>query len=327
VETDISSPVLSGRTLILVGGPKTNMVTRSMSEASEPRSSVYDPLIVDFYTSSDSKAMSIYSKKEVSNRENSALTKSPLAAIMDPRYVPVAATSMSLLLLYLWNMFGKIMMEQVNDFVSSKISDKAMKGRKVRHVKAHEFLNWREVLAFLATVAVFSLVLSWTWSHDIDSFLGVILLNLGVVLSVSFLREAVRILFCYKMDLRAEYIFWPFGAFLTLASTALGNTFSMVSYTLLEEGIEDEKRFGKLSFFISIATILAAVVSYAGNIFFPSLALQMLFVYCMMLVFIELFPMPPFAGSDIFKWNRWIWGATYIATFLLYIMMNFTLYL
>ena len=61
-----------------------------------------------------------------------------------------------------------------------------------------------------------------------------------------------------------------------------------------------------------------------ANMITPMISYQMIFVYCIMIVFIELFPLPPMAGSDIKKWKGAVWGIFYLVVIISYIFMNFT---
>jgi hypothetical protein len=175
------------------------------------------------------------------------------------------------------------------------------------------------------TSVVFAITMSWAWSGNMKEFQRIFVINLIIVAVISFLREIARQFICYKNKLRTEYSFWPFGGVLTLISTFLGNTFSLVSYTLVDDNI-DEKKFGKITFMISLFTFIAAVIAYIINIFSPGLILQMIFVYCIMMLFIEMFPMAPFAGNDIRKWKFVTWLVFYIVVIVSYIYVNFTAY-
>jgi hypothetical protein len=166
--------------------------------------------------------------------------------------------------------------------------------------------------------------MTWSYSGDMHEFLRMLGLNFVIVGTVTLIRESFRIFFCYREKLKSEYRFWIFGTLLTFISTLLGNTFSLVSYTLTEG--ESEKKLGKLSFIISLITVFASIAAYVINIFHPSLVLQMIFVYCIIVSFIELFPLAPMAGADIRKWNAFVYVIFYLIVFALYVSMNFTMY-
>ncbi|MFH2019914.1 MAG: hypothetical protein ABIJ34_00720 [archaeon] len=339
IEIDTDDNVLEkteklDKSLVLIGSKKTNLVSKELnSDLVDMNQTNFSPLIVTTaHTLAGKKILQIFSEKEINNNKNSAGSKSPLAGIIPEKYVPLAATSISLLLLYLWSIIGRTVANIFNDLVSSKVigrfsKDKKITKKKVHEIKPHEFVNHKEMIAFFVTVVAFAITLSWTWSSDFSEFKNMFFLNLAVVAVISLLRELARLVFCYRNKLRSEYVFWPFGSVLTFVSTFLGNTFSMVSYTLLDEDEIDEKRFGKSVFIISVLTYLVAIATYVFNIISPSLILQMIFVYCIMILFIEMFPLPPMAGADIRKWNLPVWIFSYLLIIISYVYMNFTIYI
>ncbi|MFH0875149.1 MAG: hypothetical protein V1859_04365 [archaeon] len=324
----------NGKTLILLGSEKTNIMSKKiLGEDVKKNTSRYSPLILEYViTGNNDKALIIYSEKEVENNENSAVSKSPLSKIIDKKYVPIAATTASVLLLYLWSIIGKTLMSLFNDFVSSKVLGRATKDKKVsehkknRELKIHKLLSRNEIIALILSILIFSVTMSFAWSKNLPEFVKMLLLNFVIVAAVTLIRELFRQAICFKQKIKTEYMLWPFGAALTLISTYLGNTFSLVSYTLVDDTITDEKKFGKLAFLISLVTFIAGFIAYVINIFVPSLVMQMIFVYCIMAVFIEFFPMAPFAGNDMRKWNFTIWLVGYLVVFASYVFTNFTIY-
>ncbi|MCM2325365.1 MAG: hypothetical protein NDI94_02790 [Candidatus Woesearchaeota archaeon] len=337
VESDVDAiKEYSGKTIILLGSERTNVLSKKLTEDGlliDAKESRYDPLILKFAKTTDGKkVMMAYSLKEINNNENHAITKSPLAKIMDKKYVPAAATFLSILLLYLWSILGKTAMALANEFISSKILGRASKDKKVNdkidcNVKLHKFFTPPEIISFFITVLVFTITMSWSWSSDFSEFKAIFFINLIIIILISGLREFLRQLFCYRHKVKTEFTSWPAGAFLTLITTYFGVTFSLASYTLTEDNINEEKRLGKQAFLISLMTYSIALIAYILNILFPSLTLQMIFVFCIMTVFIEFFPFSPFAGNDIKDWNLKTWIIAYAVTIATYISMNFTLYL
>jgi hypothetical protein len=324
-------PELDKKNLILIGGEKTNLVSNKLSALiNSGEKNTISPLILVF-SDKERKILILYSEKEVYNNENQAAERSPLSNIMDKKYVPVAATFLSILLLYLWNIFGKTIIGFLSEFSSSKIIQKITEKKKIKkkeahHLKLHEFIDKAEVIALFLTSVIFATTMSWTWMKNIGEFRRMFIINFIIVALISIAREIYRQYSCYKIKVRTEYVFWPFGSIITFVSTFLGNTFSLASYTLLDDNA-DEERFGKISFKISLMTFILAVIAYVINIFSPSLVLQMIFVYSIIVVFIELFPMPPMPGNDIKKWSKLTWALFYLLVTASYIYMNFTIYI
>ncbi len=310
--------------LVLLGSEKTNLLTEDLSDNFENRiKKDYSPLIMETANIGDKKVLIIYSRKEIENVQNLAAKKSPLNNIMDEKYVPAAATFLSILLMYLWQIGSKTVLDFLNESISSKILDKKASNHKI---KKNEFLNKHEIIAFVVYVVLFAFSLAYGYSAGFSQFLRIFLINLIIIGVISLIRELARLRFCYKHKLRSEYVLWPFGSVVTVLSTFLGNTFSLSSYTLLDEDEADEKRFGRYAFKISLFTYLLAVVAYLLNIIFPSLIMQMIFVFSIMIVFIEMFPMSPMPGNDMKDWNFTVWLISYIVVIITYIMLNFTVY-
>ena len=308
--------------LILLGSHRTNRITKEFDKDIDERQRyVFPPMVLELGTVQNKKVLEIYSQKELANNENKAIKRSPLNRFMNEKYVPAAATFFSVLLLYLWSMFGNTVMELANEFISSKIIERQDTG-----IKAHELINRKEVLAIIITVLVFAVTMSWTWVEHLTDFADMLLLNILIVGLITALREGVRLFFCHRHKLKSEFRLWPFGAIATLISTYLGNTFSLVSYTLLDEDAADERFFGKLSLGIAALTHVLALAAYIINLFTPSVVWQLIFVYGVMMNFIEFFPMEPFPGSDIRKWNFPVWLIGYIVVFVTYLFTNFTTY-
>jgi len=316
--------VSDNRNIVLIGSEKTNRISKNISSILENRlEKDYSPLILETANIGDKKILMMYSEKEKINLENTGIKKSPLNNVMPEEYVPAAATLLSMIMLYLWQVFGNTLIELINETVSSKILDKWSKKKKI---KKNQFLNLSEIIAFLIFVVMFAFMIAYSWSSERKEFFSLLLLNFVIIGIISFIRELARLIFCHKHKFKSEYVFWPFGTLVTAASTFLGNTFSISACTLLDEDEKDEKKFGRFSFIISLMTFLFGITAYIMNIFAPSVVLQMIFVFSIMIVFIELFPMSPFPGQDIKKWSFPLWVISYVVVFLTYMYMNFTVY-
>jgi Mn2+/Fe2+ NRAMP family transporter len=160
-----------------------------------------------------------------------------------------------------------------------------------------------------------------------NNYLKMFLVSIIIVAILGIMKEYIRQKFCYTRKIHVEFIFWPFGTILTAISTYLGNTFSLASYGLVEENAEDEKNFGKIAFITSLFTLLIALSAYAANIIYPSIILQLVYVYAILAAFIDMFPMNPMGGNDMRKWNFKLWMFMYIIIIVCYVFMSFTQYI
>ena len=261
---------------------------------------------------------------------NRAAEKSVLSMLLDKKYVPIAATGTSIVFLFLWNMFGNTVVEFFFDFSSEKMREK--KKKEVKDKKSKEAPNAltsnickKELYSIVFAVLVFSVALSWSWSADLNEFFSLFFINLLVVGSIFLLREYLRIHYSSKQQFSTQHVFWPFGAVLTLASTLLGNTFSLASYTIAEDESVTEK-VGKMHFMIFVIIYSVCVLSFLLHQVISSVFLQMIFVFCIMSLFIDLTPLQPMDGYDIKQWDFKKWLMLYVIIGVSYVVMNFSLY-
>ncbi len=282
---------------------------------------------------SESDVIDLYelsSLNNQNNRENKAAEKSPLSLIMDKKYVPVVVTATSIALLYLWNILGNSVYTFFIDFIASHLRGKKSRGKKVR--KKKDFSNkliknmglWEISSIFLAII-IFAAAMSWTWSTDISEFIELFFINFFVVSCILGLRESSRLYLSHKNKLKTEYVFWPFGALLTIGSTLLGNTFSLTYYVVFEKE-KNAKKFGEMYFFIYLLLYGLSISAFFLNFINPSVVLQMIFVFTIMGLFIFMTPVKPMTGYNIKNWNFKKWLIFYIIVSISYLIMNFTIY-
>ena len=112
------------------------------------------------------------------------------------------------------------------------------------------------------------------------------LTNLIVNIIIYSIMHVTRILMDTKHKLHTEYHVWVYGAFITLFSGWLGNTFSLAGYTVTDKGTEDQKLEGKIKYVSTMILVLFAIIFSIWNILWPSIVIQM----CMVL-----------SGKDLLK--------------------------
>lgn len=279
----------------------------------------------EIYTSTGSGTTSSFSTLKY----NKAIERSPLHGLIPKETIPLLATGTTLLILLLWNLFGGILLEFISDYTSEHIIDAKGKKQtfteKLDHIRLPYLpMKTSELLNLLFATIVFSLAMSWTWASTVNEILGLFLLNIIAVGIIFMVRELFRINYSKKHTIQTQHIFWPFGALLTLASTFLGNTFSLASYVKGENEQEDTYpamlfQSSLILFAISIATF--AITFISGNVIF-----QMISVFTIMMLIIDMTPLKPMDGALIRKWNMNKWLSLYILIGISYIIMNFHLY-
>ena len=330
-----STEDLDEKAIILIGSEKTNILSEELINKNKlniSKTLVSSSYVVVLGSDENNKTtLMFFTTKEFYNKENKAAEKSPLSAFIDKKYIPVAATATSIVLLYLWNIIGTTAIEFVFDFASEKVGDKKIRGKKVKKKKEHthkfsKYIDLKEIFSIIFAVIIFSIAMSWTWSTDLSEFFELFFINLIVIGCIFLLRESFRIYFSYRKKLNTEHVFWPFGAALTIGSTVLGNTFSLASYTVVEDE-ENIRKYGKMYFLISLLIYGISILAYILNFINPSVILQMTFVFCIMGLFIDMAPIKPMDGYDVKKWNFGIWLFFYIIVIISYLIMNFTAFI
>jgi len=263
-------------------------------------------------------------------RENKAAEKSPLSSIIDKKYVPVIATAVSVFFIFLWNILGSSFYQFINDFFASYVRGKKSKDKKVRKNKDFSFkliknMDIKEIVSIFLAIIIFAVSMSWTWSIDISGFIELFFINILVVSFIIGLRESCRLYLSHKKMLKTEYVFWPFGALLTLGSTFLGNTFSLTYYIVFENE-DNAKKFGEMYFYIYLLLYGLSLSTFILNFLVPSVVLQMIFVFTIMGVFVFMTPIKPMTGYNIKNWNFKIFLIFYVIVSISYLIMNFSIY-
>ncbi len=322
--------------LVLIGSQRTNQYTEKVLSNHDVEIESYlfaSPfmLMLGHDTTIDKDILTLYTASELYNLENKAAERSPLAGVMDKKYVPMIATATSILALYLWNIFGNTVFEFLFDFTSEKVQDHAMEKRRKGKRKplkqtSRRNIILKELAGIILAVLVFSTAMSWTWSSQLSEFYTAFLINLLVISLIFTIKELLRVYVSKRKKIQTEHVFWPFGALLTIGSTVLGNTFSLASYTYYDD-VDDMKRYGKMYFYIFLSVYLFSVLTFILNFLFPSVIFQMMFVFAIMSVFIDMTPVEPMDGHDVKSWNFNIWLLFYILVACSYLIMNFTIFI
>ena len=155
-------------------------------------------------------------------------------------------------------------------------------------------------------------------------FLETFIVFLLIVLTIIFIREALRGYLCSKFKFHSQFYVWPFGAIMMFVSTAIGNTFSLAANHHYNE--EDIKKCGKVSFIVSFVIFVLLAIAFLYNIYYPSTILQMIIIVSVLNLFIDLFPLNPMDGYEVRHWNFYLWLSFYIIIIISYVIVYFNLY-
>jgi hypothetical protein len=328
--SNISEIKSSYQKIIFLGGNQTNKIVKLLqsSEALEIEEQYAStPFLASFGTSTflDADFIIFSTGLETTNLENKGPERSPLSQILDKRLTPIVATIASITIIHVANLFGSTVSEFFFDFTSEKLGDRKKKKhqfkKRERTSKTTQYL--KEFGSILIAIIIFSLSLSWTWSTDFSHFYSLFYINLFVVSIFYFIREGLRIYYSRKYSLNTEHMFWPLGSILTFLSTFLGNTFSLASYTALENE-EKEKRYSKMYFTIFSILFGLTIFTFIINVIISSQMIQMFYVFTIMAVFIDMTPIEPMDGYEVKKYHLKKWIALYIPVFIFYVIIMFS---
>jgi len=259
-------------------------------------------------------------------KENNAIKQSPLNIILPKETVPIAATIITITTIGLWQLFGGLFIDFFSDYSSEKIIDS--KGSKRNYSNRLDRFNipfiplsTTELFHILIAVIVFSIALSWTWGSSINQMVTLFLLNIAIIGIIYIFRELLRIHYSSKLNIQTNHVLWPFGTILTIISSFLGNTFSLASYNTAEN--EEDGRYAQLLFNSNIIFYSIASVFFIMNLLVSHVVFQMVFIFLIMTLTIDMTPLKPLDGAIIRKWNTKKFMVLYIIILVSYIFMIF----
>ncbi len=259
-------------------------------------------------------------------KENNAIKQSPLNTILPKEMVPLAATIISITTIGLWQLFGSMILEFLSDYSSERIIDfkgskKDLSSRLDKFKIPYIPLTTTEIFNLFIAVVVFSIALSWTWGNGIGEILSLFILNLVIIGIIYIFRDLLRVHYSSRLNIQTSHILWPFGAVLTVVSSLLGNTFSLASYTTAEN-IDDE-RYAQILFNSNIIFYSIAAVIFLINLLVSNVVFQMIFIFLIMTLTIDMTPLKPMDGDIIRKWNAKNWFLLYFIILVSYVFMIF----
>lgn len=259
-------------------------------------------------------------------KENNAIERSPLNILLPTEMVPLAATIITITTIGLWQLFGNIIIELVSDYSSERIIDLKTNKKKLSS-RLNKFkipfipLSITDLLNILISVVVFSIALSWTWSNSFEDILSLFIVNIFIIGFIYFFRELLRVYYSSKLKIQTYHILWPFGAILTIASSFLGNTFSLASYNTAEN--EDDGRYAQMLFNSNIIFYVVSIMFFIFNMLHNTMIFQMSYIFLIMTLTIEMTPLKPMDGNIIRKWNIKKWILLYLLILPSYVFMIF----
>ena len=320
-ESELDSINVSGRTVILIGGPSQNAVSAEVVSREEhvlnhteiPVGSV--TLVI-----SDTGRYVVFSDKAGFAEPGRDLSGSPLAKIMREEYIPIAATGISLFLLFL----GRLLFGFFYKAFRLMAADRLMSRFKKKEIRHHhhmvKYISMRikplEWAAIISAATVFALSASFYFVTNSSFMFRIVIINI----SIYSLRHVARLVMDVKHELHTEYKFWIWGGIITVLSGWLGNTFSMAGY-IVSDGKKSDKE-GHIAYLINLLTFLAFAVLFVFALFSSSQTLRIGANLALAISVIQMLPFRPFSGKKVYEWKKGLWWLSFIPMFACYVGAN-----
>lgn len=308
--------------IILIGGPSQNEISREYWNrgwiANETKKSVGDFMLKAGRTRNGVIILLVTDSRGFANIRKEGVVASPLRFVMDEKYVPAAATGVTVSLMALLTL-ARTALERF--FLGL--------GRKERKIKAQAIrllgIKLREVASLILASVVFATAITWVFTGPTYSFFPLLLVNLLVALITVIGHELVHLVFGRMFGLRMEYVFWPVGSLFTFLSAYLGNPFGLAGFLVEEEIPGMRMKIGLMKLAAPFASISFALLFAIINALAPWEIFQMTFTIASTLAIVELLPFDPFDGRAVRRWNVFAWFFSFCAVAFLYIVINFIL--
>ncbi len=257
-----------------------------------------------------------------SNLTNKIGNRSLFGGLSDNDYVTVgSATIVSIIVLFLLNLFVEFASDMASEKAKGRVEDAKIKKAKAAGSLSPR-LSGKEFLAVIMASILFAFAITWSWVPNLDEFLGFFAIVLVISFMLFFIRESIRRMLCKKNKVCSTFYLWPVGAVMMLGSTFIGNTFSMAANHIYDESA-DIKRYGRVSFLVSGFLFLVVLLGLAVNMVVPSALIQIVVITVVLNLFIDLFPLRPMDGYEIWHWNKPVYVILYILVIATYILVYF----
>jgi len=321
-ENEFSMDQYADRTVVFVGGIHQNKHSKIIE--SEELNIEYDYFsfgVIAYITNNEGRKFMVFSDNAGMYNLMKNSERSPLAKFIPIEYVPLAATAVAFSLLWLWhllvNIFNKVLKKVAISKIMKKVKKKEFKkdyrGFKLKGVR----FKYREWTSIILAALVFALGISYSFFSEEVRLL--ILTTFLVNILIYAIRHFARLFMDKKHELHTEYVFWFWGAIITVLSGWLGNTFGLAGYNISKD---DKKGEAKIQYTIDILTFTASLIFLVWNMLRPSLMIQMAMIFSMTTAVVQMLPFDPFSGKKVKKWSSKIWWLSFIPMVAIYLVVN-----
>jgi len=320
--SEVTDNDIEGRPVVLIGGPNQNRITANIIASDDIRHEEVFIGMLSFINASGGRYL-VLSDKAGHYNARRAPENSPLKNSVPIQYIPIAASAIGMALLWTGKFVGKLAHKVLRRAASAKIMafvrkrefNPKYKGFKVKGVR----FKYREWLAIILSAFAFAAAVSFTYFYADDSIIGFVLLSFLVNTVIYTLRGLFRLYLDKVYNLHTEFVFWYWGGVVTIVTGWLGNAFCLTGYTLSDRETKKESR---IQYSINFWTFLAAIILLILNLFMPSTIVQMAGILALAIAFINMLPMYPFAGRNIYRWRKSRWWLSFIPMAVVYVGVN-----
>ena len=181
-------------------------------------------------------------------------------------------------------------------------------------------IKLREWISIISAAIILALSISYTYFVNEPGIFIFISINIGSNAIIFSVRNLTRLIMDKHQGIHTEYVFWYFGAIITIASGWLGNTFSLAGYTIANKETESNK-LAKNEYLINIITFIAGTLFFIWNLYYPCTFAQMAAILAISLAFIQMLPIHPFIGKVIKTWKNRLWKITFALILIFYVII------
>jgi hypothetical protein len=322
----------SNITVLLIGGPTQNRLAKEVISREDLKA---EDITLDIGRATMLKGVTGYATNYVilsdfsgyTELQKTAPAKSPLAKVIPVEFVPLAVGAIVITLLWLYNLLINISQQSgkgrftkyVMDHVKKKKYNEESAGFGIFGLE----IRYREWIAVFSSAVIFSLSVSYMYLIEQGDLIMFILVNIIINVVIQLIKHFIRLALDYYYHVKSEYTLWYFGAFITLVSGWLGNTFSLAGYMVRREDDETlnaKRQNGKNEFWTAMFLGVVVIVFFRLSSSFSSHILQMIWVLCLTALFIDLLPIKPFNGKTIRAWSKSAWWLLFIPVTLVYLL-------
>ncbi len=177
-----------------------------------------------------------------------------------------------------------------------------------------------EVLAYAVSLVVLTISFSYVKVLDFTQILAVLPTILVTAIIVEFVKTFSMVALARKLGVWTEHRIWYFGLAMFLITTfAFGIPFSSPSRTLYCSPQFTKRREGVVASVAILVTLAFAGLFFAllisGFTLIGSTGLAM----CIIMAFLDAFPVAPMNGKAIFEHSKVAWAALFAATLAIYL--------